>query len=270
MAFFNIAIGLIGSVVVIGAVFFVHQRRIKGALFAVALVVGFLGYFLSQHYLYPRYLLWRFEKALHNQSVFVLIEKNHPKEFQVYIEKIKQSFKKTEDVAAVTGYTAELLNQIFNAHLEKSPNDPIELYLKSTIELYRYLFNKMPEAVVMLETGKKISSIDIEKLSEDLMFNSYLTRLLDAKKLIIQDSIQSSILQLNHDKAKAELEKIHDSLSNKFGAEIIRGVFVPSDVAIPPKIASLVIIEFYSEILATGKETAGDIMRYVGSLSANL
>lgn len=269
MAIFNVAMGVVGGAIVVGTMFFVNQKWIKAMIAVVALGVGGGCYFLSQHYLYPRYLLWRFENSLHNQPVFALIEENHPKEFQAYMQKIKQSFKKSEDVVEVTAYTAELLNQVFNAHLAKSPNDPIDLYLKSTMELYRYLFNKLPQAIVMMETGKQASSVDLEQLSQDLVFESYLVRLLDAKKLIIQDSIKSPVIQSNHDRAKAELEKIYDNLSNKFGAEIIRNVFVPSETLIPPKISSLVIIEFYGEILATGKETAGEIMRYIGSLSAN-
>lgn len=244
------------------------MSKLKIIVAVSALIVGTIGYFLSSHYLYPRYLLWRFEKSLHQQPVFILIEKNHPKEFQTYMEKINKSFKKSEDIVAITSYTAELLNQVFSEHLKKSPNDPIILYLQSTIELYQYLLSKMPEAVAMIETGKNISSVDLEQLEQDLAFQSYLTRLLEAKKLIIQDSIKSPVTQNDNDKAKAELEKIYDNLSAKFGAEIIRHVFVPSEMVIPPKISAIVIIAFYSEILATGKETAGDIMRYIGSMGA--
>lgn len=270
MVIFNIAIALIGAVLVMSAIFFVNQKWLKVGLAVSAVAAGACCYFLSNHYLYPRYLLWRFENSLYQQPVFILIEKNHPKEFQLYIEKINKSFKKSEDVTIITSYTAELLNQVFSQHLEKSPNDPINLYLQSTIELYRYLLSKMPQAVVMIETGKNISSVELEQLDQDLVFQSYLTRLLEAKKLIIQDSIQSPVTQTNHDKAKAELEKIYDNLSAKFGPEIIRHVFVPSETVIPPKISSIVIIDFYAEILATGKETAGDIMRYIGSLGTNL
>lgn len=269
MAIFNVLIGLSGALIVGAGIFLVNQKWLKVILIIAALSIGGLCYGLSQHYLYPRYLLWRFENSLHNQPVFVLIQQNHPIEFQAYMQKIKQSFKKSADVVEVTAHTAELLNQVFNVHLAKSPNEPINLYLQSTIELYRYLFNKLPQAIVMMETGKQMESGDVEQLSQDLVFESYLIRLLEAKKLIIQDSIKSPVIQSNHDKAKAELEKIYDNLSTKFGAEIIRNVFVPSEAAISPKVSSLVILEFYGEILATGKETAGEIMRYIGSLGAN-
>ena len=228
-----------------------------------------IGTQISQQYLYPHYLLWRFEKSIQQQPVFILIEKNHPKEFQAYMANVKQSFRKSSDIKIISSYTSTLLNQIFNSHLEKAPNDPIELYLKSTVELYRYLYTKSPEAIVVLETGRQSTTLDLEQLSEDLVFESYLNRLLDAKKLIIEDSIKSPVEKWDHEKAKLELEKIYDALTQKFGAEIVKAVFVPSETVIPPRVSSIVILEFYDEILATGKQTAGDIMRYIGSLSAS-
>lgn len=265
MTLFNMTFGIIGGAIVMIPLLFVSKTWIKGLIALCALAAVFLGSALSQEYLYPHYLLWRFEKEVGSQPIFVLIAENHPEQYKDYIQKIQKSFSKTDDIAVVTTYTAELLNRIFNEHLEKAPNDPIDLYLKSTVELYRYLYTKMPQAIVVMETGSRTQSVDLKELSQDLTFETLLNRLLDSKKLIIQDSIKSPVNVNNNDTAKLALEKIYDNLTKKFGAEIIRNVFVPSDVPVPARVSSLVILEFYGEIMATGKETAGDIMRYIGS-----
>lgn len=265
MALFNVTIGIVAGALAMIPLFFVTRNWAKGAIAILALACAFLGNAISQEYFYPHYLLWRFEKVVQSQPVFILIAQNHPQQYQDYINKIKYSFKKSEDIAIVSGYTAELLNRIFNEHLEKAPDDAIDLYLKSTLELYRYLYTKMPQAIVVLETGSRAQSVDLKELSQDLTFETLLGRLLDTKKLIIQESIKSPVSSHQSEKAREALEKIYDNLSKKFGPEIIRNVFVPSDIPVPPRISSLVILEFYSEIIATGKETAGDIMRYIGS-----
>jgi hypothetical protein len=265
MTLFNMTIGIIGGAIAVIPLFFVSRNWAKGLIAIFAITIAFLSNALSQEYLYPQYLLWRFEKEINSQPIFILIAENHPKEYKEYIQNIQKSFKKTDDIAVVTNYTAALLNRIFNEHLEKAPNDPIDLYLKSTVELYNYLYTKMPQAIVVMETGSRGQSVDFKELTQDLTFETLLNRLLDTKKLIIQDSIKSPVKDFNHDNAKQALEKIYDNLSQKFGAEIIRNVFIPSEAPVPPRVSSLVILEFYGEIIATGKDTAGDIMRYIGS-----
>lgn len=265
MTFFNVIIGLIAGTLALVPIFFVKRSSTKTLIAIIALLVAFMVGLLSQRYLYPQYLLWRFEKVLATQPVFILISQNHPEEYQKYLNNIKSGFKKKEDINVVSSATAELLNRIFNEHLEKAPNDPIDLYLKSTIELYRYLYTKMPQAIVMMETGRLTSNVDLTTLTQDLTFETLLSHLLDSKKLIIQDSIKSPVNTVSATDANTKLEKIYDNLSQKFGPEIIRNVFIPSEVPVPPRVSSLVILEFYSEILATGKENAGEIMRYIGS-----
>jgi hypothetical protein len=242
-------------------------RWLKMSVGIAAISLGVVAMMLSQHYLYPRYLFWRFENTIQQQPVFMLIQQYHPKEYEAYISTVKESFQESENMEVVSSHTANLLNEIFSQHLEKAPNAPIDLYLKSTVELFQYLYTKQPEAVVLIETGRRDPSVDFKELSNDPMFDAYLTRVLDAKKLIIQGSIETPITKWDHEKAKVELEKIYDNLSKKFGAEIIKGIFVPSQTVIPPRVSSMVILELYGEILATGQEKSGDIMRYIGSLN---
>lgn len=268
MTTLNVTVGLIAGLIALLPLLFVKRNSIKLLVAMIAVGVALLGNVFSQQYIYPQYLLYRFEKGLAQQPVFILIAKNHPEEYKKYLSDIKKEFHNKEDINAVSQTTSALLNRIFNQHLEKAPNDPIDLYLKSTIELYRYLHTKMPELVVMVEIGKQSSNVDLSKLSEDLTFETLLGHLLDSKKLIIQDSIKSPVNTINAEAANASLEKIHNNLSQKFGEEIIKNVFIPSQVTVPPRVSSLVILEFYSEILATGKENAGEIMRFIGSKNA--
>lgn len=265
MTFFSVIIGLLIGTIVFIPIFFIKQKSTRVLIAIITILMVFLGAIVSQRYLYPHYLLWRFEKVLATQPVFILIAQNHPEEYKKYLNEIQSGFKRSADIDLVSSATAGLLNKIFNEHLEKAPNGPIDLYLKSTIELYRYLYTKMPQAIVMMETGRPANNVDLAQLSQDLTFETLLSHLLDSKKLIIQDSIKSPVNTLNSTDANGRLEKIYESLSQKFGPEIIRNVFIPSDVPVPPRISSLVILEFYSEILATGKENAGEIMRYIGS-----
>lgn len=265
MAWFNVLVGLLVGGLVMVPLFFVTRNMAKGGIAIAALGSVFIASVVSQQYLYPQYLLWRFEQALQAQPVFVLIQKNHPEAYRAYLEKIRENFRKNQDIGMVTSDTADLVNQIFQQHLAKAPNAPIELFLRSTVELYRYLYTKMPEAIVVMETGRNATSVNLQSLEEDATFRVLLDRLLDTKKLIIQEAMQSPVHQTDATKAKDALNKIYEDLAKKFGAEIMQSVFSPTSVVVPPRISSIVILDFYNEILSTGKETTGDMMRYIAS-----
>src|SRR5262245_44917773 len=140
------------------------------------LAIGALGAFYP--YLSCEYLGWQFEHELKKQPLFALIAKSYPKEFAIYLGKVKKDLKENHD-NLIPNHSAQLVNKIFYHSLQQAPDDYIELYLKATLDLYHYLKGQDPRAVVKMENPENNLNYDLNALYEKQDFQSRLTHLLD-------------------------------------------------------------------------------------------
>lgn len=215
-------------------------------------------------YFYPHYVDWQFEEQLLRQPLFKVIKEYHPKEFETFKLKIKSIPEKAQaDVAA--NYSAELINSVFYSHLEKAPNDYIELYLKSTIALYQYLNGLSPQTILRLENMAN-GEDDLKKVWEDKQFRNLLGHLLNTKRYIIESSVKTPMPVPTPEQANPIISKIIQDLEQQFTQPTVRAVLGNQGKDVPANMSANVIIQFYNLILSSGKENAGIVIRYMAHL----
>lgn len=263
---FNVGVGIGFAILALLPFLLMRRKWHLWAVFAISLGFGLVGYMLSKNYLYPHYLGWEFEQQIKKQPLFALIEKHHPEEFKEFINKARKSLSKNEGLDVITSYSTELTNRIFYQHLQTAPDANILQYLKSTLDLYRYLYVIDPRAVVKLENGDESIPVDLQSFWEDKSFQSLLNQVLQAKQKIIEGSITNPAPLPTQEMTTPILNSVLDELIGKFGKDVVRSVFTPTSVKIPPKLAAAVIIDFYAAIVASGPEKAGIVMRHIADL----
>ncbi|MBS0287374.1 MAG: hypothetical protein JSR17_08765 [Proteobacteria bacterium] len=262
---FNVLIALFIALIAALPLFWMKTKasRTIGAL--VALGIGAVGFGVSKTYLYPEYLGWQFEHEIKKQALFTLISQNYPAEFKEYVKKVKQNLRTNDDPNLVSAYSTQLVNNIFYKSLANTPDDYVGLYLKSTIDLYRYLNGQDPRAVIKLENGDNAIEYDIGALYETKDFQKRLNHLLDTKRYVIEAAIKNPTPPPQATQAEPLLKGVMSELAQKYGDNAVRAAFT-APKTIPPNVGAQIIIEFYTSILSAGPENAGIIMRYIASL----
>lgn len=266
MVLFNVLVVLGVGIAACIPLFFIKTRMGRTIVLIVALACAVVGYGVSNAYLYPNYLGWRFEQELKKQPLFNIINQYYPQEFAQFIHDVKQSIIKKEDVRKITALSAQLVNKIFYQSLRQAPDDYIALYLKATLDLYHYLNGQDPRAVVALENGDNASSGSITGFYEKKDFQSLLNHLLDTKRYVIEAGAKTPIAPPTDAQAEPLLKAILTDLSNKYTESVVHGAFSPGQTLVPPNIAAQIVIEFYADILGAGRENAGLIMRHIADL----
>jgi hypothetical protein len=265
MAFFSIGIAIILGLIVITPIFFVKNKWAQFAVVIFAITAAAITNELSDHYLYPAYLGWNFEQDIKKQPLFNLIEKTNPQEYNQFIIKVKKSLRKKEDLNLIAIYSSQLMDRIFYQHLQHAPDESIFLNLKATLDLYRYLNTQNPQVIIKFESGSTSTPIDFNTLWEDKTFQMLLNHLLETKRLIIETAIKTPVTTPEPN-ATTLMDAVLNQLTVKFGEEFMRLVFSQTLVNVPPNMAANLIISFYSEIVASGKENAGIIMRHIAQI----
>ncbi|MFI4938190.1 MAG: hypothetical protein ACHQJ6_06755 [Candidatus Berkiellales bacterium] len=265
MILFNILIGLALAIIVVLPLIWIKHKVARLIVIVIAIGGGVITTQLSEIYLYPRYVGWQFERENLKQPLFSLIAQYHPKEYQAFIEEVKKGIRKGEDINIISSYSSSLLNQIFYQHLQNAPDEAIFIYLKATLDLYRYLYSVDPRAVVKLENGDSSIPVNLTLLWQDQTFKVLLNHLLEAKGLVIQAAIKNPVNPPQAEQAIKLLDGILDSLSTKFGAPMVRMVFIPSEVRLPAVMVAPLLLDFYVNLITAGKENAGIIMRYIAA-----
>ncbi|MBS0288916.1 MAG: hypothetical protein JSS07_02615 [Proteobacteria bacterium] len=260
---FQVWIGLGGFLVGTIPIWFMKSKNGKMIGFIVALAFGVVCFGISP-YFYSTYLGWQFEHEIKKQALFALISRHYPTEYSDYIKTAKQHLKKDQPTL-IANDSAQLVNKIFYQSLGQASDDYVVLYLKATLDLYHYLNSQDPRAVVKLENGSDKIEYDLNALYQNQDFQNKLALLLDTKRFVIEAASQSKT-PLNEKQAAPLLQGVLTDLGNKFGEGLVRSTF--TDNQIPANTAAQIIIEFYTHILGTGKENAGNIMRYIAYLKA--
>ena len=83
--------------------------------------------------------------------------------------------------------------------------------------------------------------------------------------MIIETAIKTPVTTPEPN-ATTLMDAVLNQLTVKFGEEFMRLVFSQTLVNVPPNMAANLIISFYSEIVASGKENAGIIMRLIAQI----
>lgn len=267
LAVFNIGVGVAIAVFAITPLFFIKNRWGRYLVFLGALGCGYVGAQICESMIYPQYLAWRFDSDIKKQPLFALIAKTHPQEFKQYVDKVQQTIREQGDVNVVPALSAQLVNSIFYQHLQHAPDENILLYLKATLDLYHYLNGQEPRAVVKIENDDKTIPVNLNVFWSDKKFQALLNHLLDTKRYVIVTGIETPVASPTSKEAKPLLQGVLNTLNHKYGEKVIQEVF-SSQNSVPANVGAQAIIEFYTEILKSGKENAGVLMRHMAHMKA--
>ncbi len=262
---FNFILAALAALIVGLPIIWMKSNATKTIGSLVALGVGAMVFGLSNIYVYPEYRAWQFEYEIKKQPLFGLISQNYPAEFQAYLQQVKSSLETDEDPSKIAQYTSEMVNNIFYKSLAHAPDEYVSLYLKSTIDLYHYLNSQDPKAVLKLENGDTANDYDLNKLYENKDFQNRLSHLLDSKRFVIESSIKTPVTPPTATVADPLLKGVMVGLDEKYGEKVVKEVFTHSK-EVAANVGAQVIIEFYVNILGSGKENAGQIMRFIANL----
>jgi len=268
MAIFNICVGIIVGIILILPLIVVKQRWARLLIAAIALIVAVFSVQFSEIYLYPRYLAFDFEHEILKEPLFRVIKSAHPKEFAEFIDKVKQNIVQKKDPNIIPLYSAELVNNVFYEHLKNAPDANVALYLKATIDLYRYLYSQDPRAVVKLENSAGNFQYNFDAFIGDKQFSTLLSHLLDTKRLLIEAAIKAPVAAPTQEQAAPLLQTVLKNLAAKYGDNVVQIMFAPPQPNTQANAIANMFIDFYSGILDSGKENAGIIMRHIGNLKS--
>ncbi|MGE3318406.1 MAG: hypothetical protein AB7I18_03830 [Candidatus Berkiella sp.] len=265
MAWINTLIGLLVGIIVIIPVFYVTKKWQKITL-AIVAVIAVLGVSeLSKNYFYPYVLGWQFERQIREVPLFASIAKQHPDEFATFIKQVKQGILEKQSEGVLAGYSSQLMDRIFYQHLQAAPNELVMQYLGAILELYRFLYNKDPRAVLRMEYGQA-SAEDLNAVWNDVQFKRLLEQLLDVKKKIIASESTKPLSKIAETEAASVFQSHLQEMEQQYGAQMVREIFNRKQGAYPPNIMAPVLMDFYARMGAKGPEKAGIMMRYIASL----
>ncbi|HRE31815.1 MAG TPA: hypothetical protein PLD88_07575, partial [Candidatus Berkiella sp.] len=133
------------------------------------------------------------------------------------------------------------------------------------LELYRYLFNQDPQAVLAMEHGQATAG-NFSAIWADNNFQTLLNHLLQVKMKVIETSIDSPVAPPSPIEAAQLLQGILKEMSEKYGEDLVKQMFTRGQGPVPANIIAPLIIDFYARIGMQGPEKAGVMMRYIASL----
>lgn len=228
----------------------------KSALFLLLCTIVMLPalYTLGRYLVYPTYLGWTFENDLQRQPLFMAIQKAHPQEYADFMAHAKQHVHKKDDMNLVATDATRLMDRIFYKHLQHASDEAIASHLKATVDLYRYLYTTDLAMILRFEQGGNTAPVSLDALWKDSTFQSLLQRVLQTKMSIIEAPLPLE---------GAIAIKAQDAVLNATLAQLAQKFAIHSKTA--PEVAASNIIHFYSEIIALGKENAGNIMRHLAA-----
>lgn len=264
MDWINTLIGILAGVAVVIPAYFVSKRWQKVAIGVLAVVCALGADELSKRYFYPHVLGWQFERQIYEVPLFTLVAKHHPEQYAAFVNQVKQGILDKQPEAQLAAYSSVLMERVFYLHLQTAPDEAVMHYLGAILELYRYLHNQDPRAVLRMEYGQSAKG-DFSAVWEEPEFKRLLNQLLETKKKVIEASIANPVEIPSKSVAIPLLDAQLKEMSEKYGEQMVKEIFNRKQGAIPANLIAPLVMDFYARIGAQGPEKAGIIMRYIAS-----
>lgn len=265
MEWINYLIGILAGILFVIPVFLLSKKWLKFVFAILAIVVTLGTTELSKHYLYPHMQYWRFERQITGVPLFSMIAKHHPKEFDAFMQQVKQGILQGQSESILASYSSQLMERVFYQHLETASDDIVMRYLGSMLELYRFLYTQDPKAVLRMEYGTS-STGNFSAIWEDKNFQTLLGQLLEVKMKVIETSIAAPVAVPTQAEAGPLLQALLEEMAQKFGEEVVQQMFHPKQNKLPASVIAPLIMDFYARMGTKGPEQAGIMMRYIASL----
>lgn len=256
--------GVVGGLtgLIAGAVFYLltKNKATASLLAGIAIVLVIAA---TKEYVMPAYYAKALEQNLRSESPFMnMVAKHSPKEFNLYIAEVKNNMLANGDKSNNVYYSSELINSMLIKYGSVASNDSLYQYLIANLALDKQLFSTDPMLVLALEFPEKFKG----KINPTLLNVTGNTKsLLDAKIAVIQSAMEQPAAPLTDaDKQHATdlLREVITDLSKQYGTQTIANSLQhPDSPSVDKKAAAQIIISFYEDIVAKGKDNAALIIK---------
>lgn len=242
---------------------FFNGRFILGLV--VGCAVGWSAYFLSEHYVVPEVELAYLQYQIKKSPIMNTLASAEPERFNAYLHNVRAMLYQGGQPSNALIMAHELIHDIFPKYLSHASNASIDIYIRSTLTLYRQLEKTNPAYVVYAEFPQTVASTDVIPLLRN-DYNRYILNRQEAMQMVIRSAINDPQNTDPDGTGQATLTKIIQNLGDRYGADrVIKTIATPNDPSLTRATEADIIIGFYQDVLNQGLTTAGSVMRYIAS-----
>jgi hypothetical protein len=252
------------------AIFCRFLKNISAIRLLTMLVVIFTM-LMTKFYVIPLYSAEIYEIFLKSdEPVFELIAEKFPREFQTYIDKVKECIVSNNNEDYLIIYKLEFLNSIFIKEISLASNVSIYHYYQVQYKIDETLFKVDPRLVLFLEFSNKYTKKPNPSLIITIAGQDLTEQIIAAKEAVIMSALimpEKPITADEKEAANAMIDTILADLSDNFGEKTVTELDTHiSDVALSKESTVLyatILLEFYQKILSSGQNNVGIIYRYL-------
>lgn len=254
---------MLGIVTFALIVSFTKGRRISG--FIIACLVGWITFSYSNQYMVPQLQLKYLDYKIKQNPIMATLAVAEPQKFNQYLDDVRTMLTQGEEPSRALIMAHKLVRDIFPKYLSHATNASIDIYIRSTIALYRELEKANPAYVIYTEFPQTVSDTDILPLLQN-NYHRQIENRQKAMQIVILSAMNNPQVDPNMDIGKVGLTKIIQNLGNRYGAHsVIKTIATPNDPSLSPSTQAAIIISFYENILKQGIDRAGSVIRLIAT-----
>lgn len=222
---------------------------------------------IARPLLEPHFYAWTFESSIRGKYPIIdLLAQKSPEEFNAYVKKEKNEIIKSgnDKNNLTTFYTIEFLDSQVAKYSQIATNQSLYEFMQSRLNLFKMLIDTNPELILRLEFPRKYvdeTNASLEKLDE------FYNKTMQNSENVIKSALetpQTPPTEQDSKKAVTILRNIATGLTKKFGKENVLLTFQdPTTPSLDKTIAANILISLYEDILATGVNDTGTVVKYV-------
>lgn len=255
--------------VIIGITTFMLTLALFNGRFILGLVVssavGWGAFFLCEHYVVPKIELEYLQYQIKKSPIMNILAVVETQRFKGYLQDVRTMLYQGGEPSNALAMAHQLIHDVFPKYLRHASDASIDIYVRSTLTLYRQLEKANPAYVVYAEFPQTISNTEVIPLLRN-DYNRYILNRQEAMQMVIRSAIDDPKNINLHGNGEASLTRIIKMLGNRYGADtVMKTIATPNDPALTRNTEAAIIIAFYEDVLKQGITTAGSVMRFIAS-----
>lgn len=222
---------------------------------------------IAKPFIEPRLYAWTFESAIrHKYPIIEMLAQTSPDEFKAYVSKEKNEIIKSGSTKnnLISFYTIEFLDSQVAKYSQIATNQSLYNFMQSRLNLFKMLIDTNPELILRLEFPRKF--VDGNNMQSEKLNEFYDKNMQNAENVIKSaiDTPQTPPTEQDSKKAVTILRSIATGLTKKFGKDNVILTFQdPTSLSLDKTTAAKILIALYEDIITTGVNDTGTVVKYV-------
>ncbi len=264
MVWIAIILGVFIGLVTFALMFSLYNGRFILSIVASG-IIGISIFYFAEHYVVPEAELAYLQHQIKKSPIMNTVAKAEPQRFNTYLHDVRAMLYQGGEPSNALIMAHQLIHDIFPKYLSHASNASIDIYVRSTLTLYRQLEKANPAYVVYAEFPQTVSSTDVIPLLR-YNYNRYIQNRQEAMQMVIRSAINDPQNIDANELGQTILTKIIQNLGDRYGADaVIKTIATPNDPTLARTTEAHIIMAFYQNILKQGTNKAGAIMRFIAS-----